>query len=332
MLKSRFFIILLCITLVVLFGSSLANAKKQIVIRAGTTDAIDHNVTQMMIRFKELVEERTDGEIKVEVYPSLQLGGTPEQVEAVQLGTQQMFVCTPAWLTRFVPQMSVLSFPFLFESADTANALLNGPIGRELEPYANKAGFTVLGFAHGGFRQITNNKRPITCLEDLKGLKIRLQSDPVQIESMVALGANSVPMDRGEVFSALQQGVIDAQDCFVTSVYTEKLYEIQKYMSDVRIFYDSFGIWGNKRFFDNLSSDHQAIVYQSIKEAMEYQRELAISQEREHGAYLEQKMNVNHVSDEAKAEMVEKTRGVVNKFNNTIGEDLINKVRELANY
>ena len=77
-----------CITLVALFGSSLANAKKQIVIRAGTTDAIDHNVTQMMIRFKELVEERTDGEIKVEVYPSLQLGGTPEQVEAVQLGTQ----------------------------------------------------------------------------------------------------------------------------------------------------------------------------------------------------------------------------------------------------
>lgn len=318
--------------LVLLSFSSIGGAQKQIVIRAGTTDAVDHNVTQMVIRFKELVEARSGGSIKVEVYPALQLGSTADQVEAVQLGNQQMFVCTPAWLSSFVPQMSVLSFPFLFESSEMAFSLLNGPIGAGLEAYANKAGFTVLGFAEGGFRHITNSKRPITSVADLKGLKIRLQSDPVQIESMKILGANSTPMDRGEVFSALQQGVLDAQDCFVTTVYTGKLFEIQEYLSYTGIFYDAFGIWGNKRFFDKLSADQKAIVDQSIKEAIEYQRKLAAEQEREHAAILEKKMKVNHLSADARAEMAKVSRAVVDKFVDKIGEDLVNSVRKLANY
>jgi len=332
MTKSRLLIVLSCMVLVAFFGSSLVSGQKQIVIRAGTTDPIDNHCAQMMIRFKELVEKRSAGSIKVEVYPALQLGPTPAQVEAVRLGNQQIFVCTPAWLTSFVPQIGVLSFPYLFDSTEAATALLSGPLGAELEGYANKAGFTVLGYAEAGFRWITNNKKPITGPQDFKGMKIRLQSDPVQIETLKVLGANPTPMDRSEVFSALQQGVIDAQDDFVTGVYTHKMYEIQKYLSDVGMFYDMFGVWGNKRFFDGLSAEHKVIVEQSMKEAIEFQKGLVAEQNRTFLPILKERMTVNRVSDEARAEIKRIVKVVPDRLVNTFGKDLIDKVRKLANY
>ncbi len=299
----------------------------QVVIRCGTGEPLENSpIGMMLVKFKETVESKSNGTIEVKLYPSLQLGGLREMLEATKLGNQEIVVCTPAWGSAFIPQLSVLSFPYMFDSDATAYRLLDGEIGRELGAYADKAGFRILGFPTFGYRQVTNNVRPIRTVEDFAGIKLRLQSDPVHIATLKALGANPVAMNPAELYSALQQGVVDGQENSTTSTYLNKWHEVQKYLSLTKVFYDSWAIFMNKRFFDNLSAEHKSIITDAAREAVDYQRGLVTERNQEYLELLSKALEVNEVDTAELKRMADATRPVYGMFNDKIGAELVEKV------
>lgn len=318
----RYCVLLLCLLSLAGFGHAAS-----VVMRCGLGDPLEGNpIGEMMVRFKDKIEKDSNGEIKVELYPSLQLGGQREMLEATRMGDQEVVVCTPAWASSFVPQLSVLSLPYLFDSTATARKLLDGEIGQELSAYSEKAGFKILGYPYSGYRQITNNVRPIRTLEDYAGIKIRLQSDPVHMAAMKELGANPIAMAAAELYSALQQGVIDAQENAITNIFIHRYAEQQKYLSLTKVFFDSWAIFISKPFFDRLSDAHKDIVMAATKETVALQRVHTEKADEESLKKLVNLMQVNEVGEAELARMARKTRVVYGMFNDKIGEELIKKV------
>ena len=247
-------------------------------------------------------------------------------IEAVQLGNQEMTVVTPAWVSAFVPQISVLSFPFLFETREKAYELLDGVVGDELKVAANKAGITILGFPEVGYRQVTNSKRPITKLEDFAGIKIRVQGDPVHIAAFKALGANPVSLNFSELYSALQQKVVDGQENSPTNIALNKFDEVQKYLSYTSILYDAWVIAMNKGFYDSLPENYKTIVQDAIKEVVPLQRKLSAEADVVYREKLKATITSNEIEQKEMERIIESARSVYSQFNDKIGADLINKV------
>ncbi|MDD3056848.1 MAG: DctP family TRAP transporter solute-binding subunit [Sphaerochaeta sp.] len=324
----KFFVVLLIsvLTISALMANGTSETTQKFTINLGIPESLENPVGVMASEFKKIVEEKTDGNIKVQVFPSNQLGGPSEMIEAVQLGNQEMTVVTPAWVSAFVPQISVLSFPFLFETREKAYELLDGVVGDELKVAADKAGITILGFPEVGYRQVTNSKRPITKLEDFAGIKIRVQGDPVHIAAFKALGANPVSLNFSELYSALQQKVVDGQENSPTNIALNKFDEVQKYLSYTSILYDAWVIAMNKGFYDSLPENYKTIVQDAIKEVVPLQRKLSAEADVVYREKLKATITSNEIEQKEMERIIESARSVYSQFNDKIGADLINKV------
>lgn len=318
----KFFALLFCLVALAGIGHSAS-----IIMRCGTAEPLEGSpIGEMLVRFKETVEKNSNNDIEVRLYPSAQLGGLREMLEATKMGNQEVVVCTPAWGSAFIPQLSVLSFPYMFKSDEIAYKLLDGEIGDELAGYAEKAGFKILGYPCFGYRQITNSVRPIRTLEDFAGIKLRLQSDPVHIAALKALGANPVAMSSSEVYSALQQKVIDGQENSTTSTLVNRYHENQKYLSLTKVFFDSWAIFMNKPFFDRLPENYRKLVTDAADEAVAIQRQVVAKYNQNSLETLRQHIEVNEVAPEELARMAERTKEVYGMFDDKIGADLVRKV------
>ncbi|MFH1155497.1 MAG: TRAP transporter substrate-binding protein [Pseudomonadota bacterium] len=187
-------------------------------------------------KFKELVEARSKGDIQVKIFHSASLGNETEILQQIQMGTIQMGVITGGPFDTFDPIVRVINYPFMFKDNDQADAVLDGPLGAEILKSLETSGFKGLCFSENGFRNLTNNKRPVTRPEDISGLKIRVMSSALHNAIWKALGANPTPMP-WPIYTELEQGVIDGQEnpLWVMEVY--KFYEIQKYMTLTRHVY-----------------------------------------------------------------------------------------------
>jgi len=233
------------------------------------------------VKFKELVEERTDGKLTVELYPNAQLGDERTLLEGMQIGTVDMGVITNGPVANFVEEIAVFELPFLFPSPEAAYEVLDGPIGQELLAKLEEVNLKGLAYAERGFRNLTNDVRPVRSPEDIEGLKIRVMENPVYIDTFRALGANAVPMAWTEALTAMQQGTIDGQENPVNVVYSFKLYEPQQYMSFTRhtyapaIFVMGMSVW------NTLPGDVQEIVQASAQEAAEHERQMNAEMEAE---------------------------------------------------
>ncbi len=231
------------------------------------------------VKFKELVEKRSKGRIKIQIYPNAQLGDERTLLEGLQMGSVDFAVITSGPISNFAPKFAVVDMPFLFKDAQTAYKILDGPIGKDLLKELEKANLKGLAFAERGFRNLTNNKRPIYKPSDVKGLKIRVMQNPVYVDTFRALGANAVPMAWGDCLTALQQGTIDGQENPINVIYAFKIYETQKYLAMTRHTYAPAVIMMGLNLWKQFSPADQKLLLQCAQEAAEYERAWDASQE-----------------------------------------------------
>lgn len=227
------------------------------------------------LKFKELVEQRTKSEIEIKIYPNKQLGGKEtDLISMVQIGVVGLATVTCGPITSYDPLFGILDMPFLFANKEQAYKVLDGPIGEKFLKSLSKIGIRGLAFGERGLRNVSNNLRPITQPSDLKGIKIRVMQSPVYIELFKALGANPVPMGWGDVYTALQQDIIDAQENPPWVIEAFKIYEVQKFYSLTGHSYAGNVIMMNEKLFNGFSPEIQKILIDSAKEASVYERKI----------------------------------------------------------
>ena len=262
-----------------------AKQEKEIVLKVAHVEPETRSTNRALLIFKEEVEEASKGSIKIEIYPNGILGGEREAIEGVKLGTIQMTVVTmdgalPAWIS----DTQVMSIPYLFKSKEEAYKALDGIIYEYLSPKFEEQGFKYLGSGELGFRHFTNNIREIKTAQDMKGMSIRVQEAPVWFALIKSLGASAVPVAFNELYTALQQGMVDGEENPIASIYTAKFNEVQKYLTLDGHTYAAVSIVMNKDFYDGLDEELRNSIDKAAKAAIPRQREKISADENQ---YLE---------------------------------------------
>jgi tripartite ATP-independent transporter DctP family solute receptor len=259
--------------------------------------------------FKNLIESGSNGAITVEIFPNSQLGKDNEVLQQVKSGIIQMGIHSTGGLASVYPLISVLDIPFGFPNHAVAYEVLDGPFGKKLAAdITAKTGIQCLGFNDsGGFFQITNSRRPIATLDDLKGLKIRTMPIPTHQSFISSLGGQPVAISWSEVYTALQTGVADGQMNPIPIVEFAKLYEVQKYMTITNHLFAPQMWMANQSFWDSLSDAEKDLVRSSVYAAITTSRGIANAIEASDRGipFLKEKMEVNSLSPEVKAKMAE---------------------------
>lgn len=283
-------------------------------------------------RFAELVAKASGGKLQVRTFPGGTLGGDLQNVSAVQGGTLEMTSLNAGILSNQVKELGVFDLPFLFANPAEADAIADGPLGRKLLGLLAAKGLIGLDYWDLGFRNVTNNRRPITKVEDIAGLKIRVIQSPIYVDMFNALGANATPMAYPEVYGALESRAIDGQENPFTTIRASKLSEVQKYLSVTNHIYNPMALVMSKTFWDKLSDDEKKIITDASREATKYQRQVSRQQADEALADLKKAgMQVNELPPAELARMREKVKPVVEQHADKVGKEVLNEVHsELA--
>jgi tripartite ATP-independent transporter DctP family solute receptor len=272
-------------------------------------------------RFAEVVAKNSGGKLNIKLYPGGTLGGEAVMASAMQGGTVEMSMMGPGLLTGMDKEFGVFDTPFLFDNFKEVDAALDGPVGKKLLDKLQAKGLVGLSYWDHGFRILTNSKRSIAKLEDIQGLKIRVQQIPVFIESFNALGANAVPMPFPELYGALEAKAVEGQENPFISVEVTKFYEVQKYASTTRHAYSPLLVLMSKKFHDQLSPDERKLLLDAANEVKSYQRQVSRELDAKAVDLLKSKgMVITDVSDQERARMREKLKPVIDKHRQTTGE------------
>jgi tripartite ATP-independent transporter DctP family solute receptor len=303
-------------------------ASAQVKLRIAGNFTLDHSSTIAIEQFKKGVEAATSNAVVIETFPNMQLGGAQENVTQTRAGTIAGTWVGMAFLARTVPELEAVSLPFMFPSRQVAYRVMDSEtVGKLLESRLADKGFVLLGFMELGARQVTNSVRPIKTIADLKGLKIRLQPNETHLATFRALGANALAMDIREVYSAMQQKVIDGHENPYNLILASRFFEVQKYVSNTGHFFDFIAVVANKKVFDSLKSEHQAIIKAEMKKAVDAQRTAAAKADGEALAELQRLgMQYDQMPPSEIAKMREMTAGVVDEIKKRVGADLVNSV------
>lgn len=287
--------------------------------------------TTLLNYFKPMVEEKSGGKIKVEIYPNAQLGSDRQAIESVINGSIEMSVPGGPVVSGFYEPYMVYDLPFLFDSREAAYAALDGELKDKISEGLLKAqNIRILGIGENGFRHITTSKKPIKTPEDLKGLKIRTMECPVHLKTFEALGANPTPIAFNELFTALQQGTVDGQENPIAIIYTSKLYEVQKYLTLDGHYYVNCPYIINENFWNSLSDEEQKIVQEAIDETVKQQRSELEKQEKEYLDLIKKSgTEVIELTPEQRDKFIEKTKTVYDWFEKTYdnGKELIDMAK-----
>lgn len=306
-------------------GTPAANEPaKQIILKAGHSVAPTHPYHMGLEKFAQLIEERTDGKVKIEIFHSSQLGNERDMIEGLQMGTIDMAVSSTGPLGGFEPKMLVVDLPFLFRDREHAYKVLDGEVGKDLLSSLSSKGIAGLAFWENGFRHITNSKKPINSPEDLKGLKIRTMENQVHMDSFKELGADPTPMAWSEVFTALQQGVIDGQENPIPIIYTQKVYEVQKNLALTGHFYSPALLLMSKSKLDSFDAETQKIFADTALEVATYERDLI--KEMDDKQIEELKGFGVNVTTPDKAKLQEAVAPVYKKYEEQFTKELIDKI------
>nr|WP_275899586.1 TRAP transporter substrate-binding protein [Bacillus piscicola] len=281
-----------------------------------------------VVLFKDYVEEHSDGEIEVELFPDSQLGSDTSVLNALRQGNIESTLLSTA-LTSLVPEFGVFDIPFLFANREKVEQIAHGEIWEEdLRGMLPQKDLVGIGFWEAGFRQVTNNEKPITEPEDLEGLSIRVPESEIRMALFSHFGANPIAMDFGEVFTGLQQGVIDGQEGPLSNTKGARMEEVQKYLSVTNHVYSPAYMIASKKWFDSLSGEHQKIILEAGRYAGDEIRKQAEELDGELLDYFEQEgMEVNQANVEAfQSEM----DPVIDIIKNKIDPEFVDKVVEAA--
>jgi TRAP-type transport system periplasmic protein len=295
-------------------------------LKAGHSLTEDHPYHVVLLDLAKKVEERTDGKVKIEVFPLSQLGAERELTEALTLGTADMSISSTAPVVNFYPEIGIVDMPFLFESREHAYKVLDGEVGQELLKGMEDIGIIGLAWGENGFRHITNSKHEITKPEDLKGIKIRTQENPIHLDAFNALGAKPTPMAWTEALTALQQGVVDAQENPIVVADTYKLYESnQTFMTLTGHLYSPAVIMFSKTTWDKLPKEYQTILQEETKKAGDKNRELIEKSDEDSLKVLKEK-GVKVVENVDVAPFREAIKSVYEKYESQFGKEKLDAI------
>lgn len=243
-------------------------------LRFAHTIGLGDTQTLAAEEFAKKVAQKTANAIQIDIFPAGQLGNDIKVMEGVKLGTIDICMAGNPFFTSYSPELNVFDLPYLFRDFEHVYKVLDGPIGTETRLHLEKHGFKALGGLEIGFRNLTNNKRPIKAPEDVKGLKIRTTPNPAHLQAFRLLGANPAPMPFTEVYLALKTGAVDGQENPIAHIYASKLHEVQKYMSLTYHAYTTNVVVMNLKKYHGLRPEHQKALSEALQEATAWERKL----------------------------------------------------------
>ena len=241
-------------------------------------------------KFAELAGKKSNGSLKVEVFPSAQLGGEKDLTEGTQMGSIDMSIVSSGSIARFAPMQHITYAPYLFRDVDHFNKVYRGPIGDEMtKQLLDKTGIRALDMSwYYGVRHLTTKNTSVKTPADMKGLKIRTPNIPVMKDAISAWGVSVTTMDPSELYTALQTGVVDGQENPPSSIFGWKLYEVQKYLMLTGHMMGNMVIMVNDKAYQKLTPDQQKALTEAAREAGTFQSNLTISKDKENVEKLKQ--------------------------------------------
>lgn len=281
--------------------------------------------------FAETVSEKSDGRITVDVFPDSQLGGEREMIESVQAGDLEMTAPSVGVLANFDDTLQVFDFPFMFEDAETAYEVLDSEIGQELLTGIDGTGITALGYGENGFRNLAMTSDAVSSPDEMSGLKLRTMEVPLHIAYWQSIGAAPTPMPFPEVFTALQQGVVDGVENPYELLYSAKLTEPAPYVTATNHIYDPEVILIGENFFEGLSAEDQEIIQSSMDEAIAHLRELKVNISEEIVAQIESEGGtVTELSDAERQEWIDSAVPFFEEYASEVDTEKLEAILEAA--
>ncbi|MDM0014833.1 TRAP transporter substrate-binding protein [Variovorax sp. J22P168] len=313
-----------------LFGAMTTSVSAQEIkernLRFAFSLAKDHPFGVGAQKFADAVAQKSGGKMKVTLFPNAVLGSDPQNLSAIRGGTLDFTSMATGLVASINKEFTVFDLPFLFNSAQEAYAVADGPVGTRMLNDLAAQGVIGLGIWDLGFRNMTNSKRPITKAEDIQGLKVRVIASPIYLDLFTTLGANPVPMTFGEVYGALESKAIDGQDNPVSVIESSKFAEVQKYLSLTKHVYTGMPFLMSKKTWDSMSEPERAVIRAAAEEAKQEERKVSQARELQAIEGLKKSMQVNEISPAELARLRQKVQPVVDKFSREVGETAVKQV------
>lgn len=307
-----------CLTLC--SGAALAEVKAKI----GHAMPETHPQAMAMNKFAELAAKYTNNDVKIQVFHNAVLGSDEKQLQAVQAGTQELYIGTLAPLSSKVKEVQIWDLPFMFANEKEVYAVLDGASSKQIFQKIEPSGLVGLTWTGMGFRNLSNSKRAVTKLEDVSGLKVRVMANPVALETWKTIGANAVPMAFSEVFPALETKALDGQENPLVHMYANKMQEVQKFISLTNHVYTPVALVASKKFWDSLPAADKVGVQKAATEAGLLQRKYLEEGDKDVvGKFAKAGVTVTPVPAAELARIQDKVKSVVTKFAPVIGEDFV---------
>lgn len=303
------------------------SASAQQVVEVGHSTTLDSHYGMGMTRFGEVLEEVSGGQWTLVQHPASALGGERELIEAVQIGTLDMVITSSGPLPNFVPETQVLDLPFLFRDYEHARGVLDGEIGQELLAKVDETGMKALVWTENGFRHITNSLRPVRTPQDLAGLKIRTMENPIHLRAFEALGAAPTPMSFAELFTALQQGVVDAQENPIVVISVSRFSEVQDHLTLSGHLYSPAIIIMSQSRWDSLSEEEQGWFMEAARASVEVTRG-RVTELEETGVDQLREAGMEVVTEIDRAAFEAAVQPAYEAYTQTYGEELIERIRD----
>ncbi|ALM50913.1 DctP family TRAP transporter solute-binding subunit [Halomonas huangheensis] len=285
-------------------------------------------------RFRDLLDEQSDGELSIKIFPNAVLAGGDQMKQSEMVGRGNIdFVITSAInVTPLIPEMAVFSLPYLFSNYEQVDTAIQGAPGERMKEIAEEHGIKILAWGENGFRELTNSARPVEAPDDLAGMKVRV-AGPMYIDVFNALGANPQQIQWTETFSSLQQGVVDGQENPIGSIIVpQRIYEVQDYLTEWHYSYDPIFVGVSKQLWDSWDDTTQSMVQSAADQAMQYQRDVA-REATENGieTLAENGMQISTLDDAQLQAFREATQSVYDSWASKVGEDLVKAFEDSAN-
>jgi len=252
--------------------AGLAQDVKSRIIRFGYGLNEQSNQGRAVKVFADEVAKASNGKLRLRAVGAAALGSDVQMQQALIGGAQEMMVGSTATLVGITQEMALWDTPFLFNNTQEADAVLDGPVGQKVMDKLQEKGLIGLVYWENGFRNLTNNKRPVTKVEDMDGIKLRVMQNNVFLDSFKMLGANAVPLPFSELFSALETRTVDGQENPYNTILSSKFYEVQKYLSVTNHVYSPWIVTVSKKWWDSLSKDEQKILLDAAKKSRDFER------------------------------------------------------------
>lgn len=274
-------------------------------------------------RFGELVAERTNGEVEVEIFPNNQLADDVQALQQMQFGAIEGGIIPTAKMSGFEPSMQLPDLPFLFPTPEIAHKFLDGEVGEQLLGKLESQGVVGVTFWESGFKQFTCNN-PVDSPDDFKGRKVRVMESPMLVEQFRAMGASAVPIAFSETYTALQQGVVDCQENPLVSIVNMRFHEVQSNIVISNHAYLGYALLFSKRWMDQLDPEIRDVIIETAREVTDFQREeTARREEALINSIEESQAELSYLPDENRGAFEEATRPVHEMFREEIGSELL---------